>query len=176
MKRVVIASKNPVKINAVKNGFEKMFPDEIFVYEGISVTSGVADQPMGDEETLLGAKNRTENASDELNDADFWVGIEGGVEKKNEEMECFAWIVIKSKNGKTGKSRTGTFFLPKKVTALIAEGMELGIANDKVFQSTDSKQGRGAVGILTDNVIDRTYYYTHAVVLALIPFKNKDWY
>lgn len=176
MKKVIIASKNPVKINAVKSGFEKMFPDEVFVYEGISAASGVQDQPMSDEETLVGAKNRADHASRELSDADFWVGIEGGVQKKNEEMECFAWIVIRSKNGEIGKSRTGTFFLPYQAITLINKGIELGVANDRVFGSTDSKQGRGAVGILTDNMIDRTQYYTHAVILALIPFKNKAYY
>jgi non-canonical (house-cleaning) NTP pyrophosphatase len=29
MKKVVVASKNPVKINAVTEGFKKMFPGEV---------------------------------------------------------------------------------------------------------------------------------------------------
>ena len=39
-KKVIIASKNPVKINAVKIGFEKMFPLEKFEFKGVSVPSG----------------------------------------------------------------------------------------------------------------------------------------
>ncbi|MDP4039759.1 MAG: inosine/xanthosine triphosphatase [Candidatus Pacearchaeota archaeon] len=175
MKKVIIASKNPVKIQAVKNGFEKMFPNQEFDFVGISVPSNVADQPFSNDETLLGAQNRADNSSNEVKDADFYVGIEGGIEHVETEMEAFAWVVIKSA-GKYGKARTGTFFLPKQVVELIKEGKELGEADDIVFKHNNSKQENGAVGILTGDVIDRTKYYTEAVILSLIPFKNVDLY
>jgi len=175
MKKVIIASKNPVKIEAVKQGFEKMFPDDKFEFLGVSVSSGVNDQPFDNEETLKGATNRADNAFTETKVADFYVGIEGGVEPINEEMEAFAWVVVRS-GKKYGKSRTGTFFLPKEVVRLIKEGKELGEADDIVFKRNNSKQQNGAVGILTGNVIDRTKYYSEAVILALIPFKNGSLY
>jgi inosine/xanthosine triphosphatase len=175
MKKIVVASKNPVKLNAALAGFHKMFPTEEFEVEGIVVPSGVRNQPMEDGETLEGARNRTENASKETA-ADFWVGIEGGIEEKGSGMEVFAWIVIKSKNGKYGRGRTGTFFLPEQVVELIKQGKELAEADDMVFKRTNSKNTNGSVGILTGDVIDRTKYYTEAVVLALIPFKNENLY
>jgi len=175
MKKVIIASKNPVKIQSVKNGFEKMFTDQEFEFVGVSVPSGVSDQPFGNDETFLGAKNRADNAFNEFKDADFYVGIEGGIEQVKNEMEAFAWILVKSAD-KYGKSRTGTFFLPKEVVKLIKEGKELGEADDIVFKRSNSKQANGAVGILTGNVIDRTKYYTESVILSLIPFKNVDLY
>jgi non-canonical (house-cleaning) NTP pyrophosphatase len=64
--------------------------------------------------------------------------------------------------------------LPKKVSELIKQGMELGEANDLLFNQQNSKQKGGSVGILTDDVIDRTEIYWPAVVMALIPFKNSD--
>ena len=91
-------------------------------------------------------------------------------------MEAFAWVVVKTKENRFGKGRTGTFFLPPRVAELIKQGKELGDADDIVFGRTNSKQENGAVGILTDNVVDRAKYYTEAVVLALIPFKNKQLY
>jgi len=175
MKKVVIASKNPVKIEAVKQGFEKMFTGEKFEFVGASVPSGVKDQPFDNEETLRGATNRVDNAFAEDGSADLYVGIEGGIEPVGKEMEAFAWVVIRSSK-RYGKSRTGTFFLPKEVVKLIKEGKELGEADDIVFKRNNSKQQNGAVGILTGNVIDRTKYYSEAVVLALIPFKNSDLY
>jgi len=175
MKKVIIASKNPVKIQAVKNGFEKMFPNQEFEFAGVSVPSNVADQPFSNNETFLGARNRANNASNEVTEADFYIGIEGGIEPIENEMEVFAWVFIKSA-GKYGKARTGTFFLPKQVVELIKEGKELGDADDIVFKRNNSKQENGAVGIMTGDVIDRTKYYTEAVVLALIPFKNVDLY
>jgi inosine/xanthosine triphosphatase len=176
MKKIIIASKNPVKINATLSGFQKMFPSETFEITSVSVSSNVDNQPKNDYETFQGAWNRADNASKEINDADFWVGIEGGIEEKNSEIEAFAWVIIKSINKKIGKGRTGTFFLPQKIAELIKQGKELGEADDMVFGRTNSKQENGAVGILTDNVVDRTKYYTEAVVLALIPFKNKELY
>ena len=66
--------------------------------------------------------------------------------------------------------------LPPAVVQLVQEGVELGDANDRVFMRTGSKHTDGAVGILTHGLIDRTEYYQHALVLALIPFVNSTLY
>lgn len=176
MKKVIVASKNPVKINATRNAFKKMFPNDLFEVEGISVSSGVSDQPLDESETILGALNRADNACREDSTADFYVGLEGGIKKNDSDMEAFAWCAIKSKEGLLGKGRTGSYFLPPKIVELIQQGKELGEADDIVFGRINSKQENGAVGILTNNVIDRTTYYTGAAILALIPFTNKDLY
>ena len=89
--------------------------------------------------------------------------------------EAFAWIVISDKQ-KIGKAKTATFPLPIKISNLIKEGYELGDADDIVFKRSNSKQKNGAVGILTDNLINRTDYYAHAIILALIPFTNTKLY
>ena len=175
IKKVIVASKNPVKINAVKIGFEKMFPSEKFEFEGIAVPSGVKDQPMDNQETLTGATNRVENAKNTFQNADFWVGIEGGIQRTGNDMGVFAWVVVKSKE-LNGKAKTGTFFLPKKIVELIDSGKELGEADDIVFGRENSKQKNGSVGILTGDVIVRSTYYTDAVILSLIPFKNSELY
>ncbi len=173
--KVLVASKNPVKLNAVKTGFARMFPTREFEFLTASVPSDVEDQPMDDKTTFTGALNRAKNAKSSIADADFWVGVEGGIERAGEEMAAFAWIIILSED-KTGKSRTGSFFLPQKVTELIDAGKELGEADDIVFGHSNSKQNNGAVGILTQNCITRTTLYEEAVVLALIPFKNPEIY
>ncbi|MFA6995413.1 MAG: inosine/xanthosine triphosphatase [Patescibacteria group bacterium] len=175
MKKVVIASKNPVKIQAVRQGFTQMFPEEKFNFIETSVPSNVSDQPLSNLETINGARNRADNAAQEIIDADFYVGIEGGVEAIGEEMETFAWVVVKSLK-QYGKARTGTFFLPQKVVELIKQGKELGEADDLVFKRQNSKQQNGAVGILTGDVLNRAGFYAEAVVLSLIPFKNVDLY
>ena len=176
MKKLIIASKNPVKIVAVRNGFTKIFPAETFSLDDVSVVSGVRDQPMSDAETMEGAWNRCHGAADAAPDADFWIGIEGGVEDKMGGMGAFAGVVAKSRAGVIGKGRSSAFFLPQKVAELIRQGKELGEADDIVFARTNSKQENGAVGLLTHNAIDRTHYYTDAVILALIPFVNKNLY
>ena len=173
--KVIVASQNPVKIEAVKAGFEEMFSTQSFDFEGVKVPSGVSDQPMTNEETLQGAMNRAHNARKETPDADFWVGVEGGIEKFRGEGETFAWIYVLS-DSLSGKAKTGSFFLPKKVFDLVESGMELGHADDMVFGQSNSKQKNGAVGLLTGDVMTRKSLYMPAVILALIPFKNQEFY
>lgn len=171
--KIIVASKNPVKINAVKEGFQSFFPQVKVI--GVSVESGVSDQPMSDGETLLGARNRVKNAKSEVSSADFWVGIEGGVERNSAGLTAFAWVVIENTKD-SGEARTTTFRLPEKVTRLIDQGLELGHANDQIFGEHNSKQNSGAVGLLTRDKITRTELYRQAVQLALIPFINKELY
>ncbi len=175
MKKIIIASYNPVKIKATLNGFKKMFTYEQFEIASVAVSSYVSDQPTSNNETLLGAKNRVNSAFESAPDADFWVGIEGGIEEVNGEMAAFAWVVIKSKQ-LIGKSKSGTFFLPKNVAKMIREGKEMGLVNDIIFKQKNSKQNNGAIGILTQNIIDRTQLYEHAIILALVPLKNVGLY
>ena len=150
-----------------------MFPSETFTAEGISVPSGVSDQPMTDTETLQGAFNRANNARTAHPDAHYWVGIEGGCEEKHGELWTFAWVVVLGA-ASVGKARTGAFMLPLEVANLVCSGIELGIADDQVFGRSNSKQTNGAVGLLTADLINRQQYYEHAVVLALVPFKNPN--
>ncbi len=175
LKKVIVASKNPVKIAAVKVGFEKMFPTQSFEFQGISVPSGVSDQPMTHRETMNGAINRADNAKKEIPTADFWVGVEGGIEKMDGNGEAFAWIYVLSES-LSGKGKTGSFFLPKKIMELVDSGMELGHADDLVFDQSNSKQKSGAIGLLTGDVMTRQTLYEPAVIMALIPFKNEEFY
>lgn len=169
IKKIVVASKNPVKINSALNGFQQVFPNLQFEAEGVNVPSGVSDQPIGSDETLLGAMNRVNAAQQVLPTADFWVGIEGGNIWHGHEMEAMAWVVVKNSE-LTGKGRTAGFFLPKRIIELIEQGYELGHADEQVFGVQNSKQKMGSCGLLTDNVIDREQLYIPAVVFALIPF------
>ncbi|KAF5266288.1 hypothetical protein FOXYS1_2873 [Fusarium oxysporum] len=170
-KLVVVASNNIPKIKATRDGFTQMLPDS-YDFRGISVDSNVSDQPFSDEETLRGATNRAQNAQAARIEADFWVGIEGGVETHNGSICSFAWIVVFGKDGKVGKARTSAYFLPERTCQLLKDGVELGHADDMVFGQTDSKNKQGSVGLLTGGVVDRAAYYTQAVILALIPFRN----
>ncbi len=175
MPTIIVASKNPVKIRATLNGFQEMFPGEEFFVEGVNVQSEISEQPMTNAETIKGAENRAKNAQ-AIADGDFFVGLEGGVEEKNNLMHSFAWIVVRDNDGNVGMGKTGEFILPQKVKELINSGMELGEADDIVFGKNNSKQANGAVGILSGDVIDRLNFYKHAVILALIPFKNPVLY
>jgi inosine/xanthosine triphosphatase len=172
-KIIVVCSKNPVKTKAAEKGFMRLLPDS-YQIKGISVPSGVPNQPFSDDETLLGAANRVRNAREAEPDADFWIGIEGGVDNHDGGILNFAWIYVADREGRIGKARSAAYYLPEESAALLREGMELGKADEKVFGKIDSRSNSGSVGMLTDDLVDRSGFYTEAVVLALIPFKNKN--
>ena len=168
---IVVASTNPVKLESARQGFAQVFSGRAVYVTGIGVESGVRDQPMTDADTLTGAYNRADNARTAQPQADFWVGIEGGIEEVAGALQAFAWVVVQTSE-KRGRGRTGTFVLPDEVSDLVHQGMELGHADDVVFKRDNSKQKNGSVGILTGDLIDRVTFYVPAVVLALIPFMN----
>lgn len=170
--KIVVASKNPVKVNAAREGFQRMFEGASIDVSGVAVASGVSDQPIGDAETLLGATQRARAARRHGPDADFTVGIEGGCGWLDDDLTVFAWVVVMDATEKTGRSKTGMFFLPDEVARLVAGGLELGDADDRVFGGQNTKQKNGSIGLLTGDVLDRQAYYVQAVIMALIPFKN----
>lgn len=169
---IVVASLNPVKIGAVKQGFSSLFATAASTVTGLKVPSEVPDQPLTDKETLQGALNRVKNARAASPDADFWIGVEGGIDTEEDSMQSFAWVVVMGKDGRVGKARTATYYLPRETIELMKQGMELGAANDVLYGQSNSKQKTGSVGLLTNDAIDRQGYYMQAVVLALIPFNN----
>jgi inosine/xanthosine triphosphatase len=175
--KVFVASTNPVKVAAVEQGFRMTFPEGEFSFEGVKADSGVKDQPDTDEETVQGARNRIAHVRSIHPDGEYYAALEGGIERMNGKMFAFAWIVVEDRSGKIGEARTGTFELPQAIAQRIDQGIELGIANDQVFGTENSKHKNGALGILTNDLITRTSEYANTVILALIPFqKHKDLY
>ena len=170
---VVVASQNPVKVEATRRGFVSMFPSRAFHLYPVAVPSGVRQQPLSDAETLQGALNRAQHAAQLVPQAHYWVGIEGGVEEHQGSMQAFAWIVVSTPH-LLGKSRTGTFSVPEEVAALVRQGYELAAAVEEIYQQAQVKSTTGAVGVLTEGVIDRVQLYEHAIVLALVPSKHAE--
>lgn len=173
--RVVVTSHNPVKIEAVRKAFQSQFSGRDIQLIPISVESGVSDQPMSDRETRQGARNRVKKSRLELVDADFWVGLEGGLDLFDDQLMAFAWMVIANRENRISETRSATLPLPPEIQELVSGGMELGEANDQVFSTINSKQGGGAFGLLTDGLLTRESIYTQTLILALIPFVHELW-
>lgn len=171
--KVVVASRNPAKLRAVRDAFASYFPADELDYVAVAVESGVADQPFSDDETRTGARNRAVGAQALEPYADYWVGLEGGIEKRGGQLNAFAWMVISAASGSSSEARTVTLPLPPAVQELVAEGLELGEANDRVFSTVNSKHKGGAFGLLTEGRYTREGVYSQALVLALMPFMNE---
>jgi inosine/xanthosine triphosphatase len=170
--KVVVASRNPVKIDATREAFAKLFPDQVLEIIAIDVDSGAGDQPQSDEATRQGARTRALRSKQERPDADFWVGLEGGIEIIDELLLAFAWMAVQGPAGRISEARSVTLPLPPAVKELVAGGMELGDANDRVFTTANSKQGGGAFGLLTNGLYTREGIYSQTLIIALTPFVN----
>ena len=170
---IVVASHNPVKVNAARQAFAAQFPADVIDVRSARVDSGVSDQPDSDVETRNGARNRAIQAHHAIPDADYWVGLEGGIEVFDDQLMAFAWMAIRGATGQISEARSTTLPLPPAVRTLMDQGLELGEANDRVFATVNSKQGGGAYGLLTDGLYTRESIYTQTLIIALITFVNE---
>ena len=170
--KVVVGSRNPVKIGATTQAFETLFPDAILEMISVNVDSGAGDQPDSDEATRRGARMRALGSREAKPDADFWVGLEGGIEIIDNQLMAFAWMAVQGRFGDISEARSTTLPLPPAVKRLVLGGLELGEANDRVFSTVNSKQGGGAYGLLTDGLYTREGIYAQTLIIALIPFVN----
>ena len=175
MKKVAVGSKNPVKINAVKLAFGKVWPDEKFEFIGIDVDSGVASQPMSTAESIKGARNRAIRSQEKLK-TDFGVGLEGGLHEIEGEWFDAGWMVVVDRDLNEGIGSTIHLHTPKKAMELIHSGKELGEVTDILFGQNNSKQGNGQFGNMTNNNITRTSGYIDGVIAALARFLQPHLY
>lgn len=123
---LAVGSKNPVKSAAALQGAQQLFQRSDIEVANYDAPSQVSDQPMGDEETLLGARNRalaTYNAyhAEHGRYPDYSLGLEGGVRVEKEGyLECFAWIVVY--NGHFySKASTASLLLPQALKKMIVD-------------------------------------------------------
>jgi inosine/xanthosine triphosphatase len=170
---VAVGSLNPVKIAAVSAVLASRTSRAAFT--GVTVPSGVPDQPFGDEDTILGARTRADAARRAL-DADLGVGIEGGCVETPDGMRTCAWAAVVDRAGRIGIGGSLAMPLPDAVARLVRDGTELGHAMDALVGQHNTKQGAGAVGILTDGLVDRQRAYETLVAYALAPFLTPGYW
>ena len=172
-----VGSLNPVKVNAAHNTLTKVLEQD-FEVQGIAVPSGVADQPMSEEETRQGAVNRIEamRALHNGEQPDAWyVAIEGGVDVFEDGPATFAYVVIYH-CGRMSVGRSANLPLPISVFQALQRGDELGTVMDALFNTTNVKQKGGAIGLLTHNHANRQSVYEVALTLAMAKFHFPDLY
>ena len=75
----VLGSTNPGKLDACQRGADAWSPNFRFTFIGVDTDSGVSEQPVGLDETLLGARNRAAGALRAVAGASIGVGLESGV-------------------------------------------------------------------------------------------------
>lgn len=167
-----VGSSNPVKIAAVTAGARRIWPQVLV--QGLAVDSGVAPQPLNDDEAIQGAENRARIALMRI-PADFGVGIEGNTTDTPFGMFTTAWVVVVDTLGRLGLGSSGRLLLPSAIAQAIRQGGELGPLMDQFTGQSNTKQNQGAVGILTNGLIDRQQALETAVIFAFCRFVNPHY-
>jgi|SRR5690554_441477 len=165
---VIIGSRNHIKVKCTEEAFQMVFGGQVLA-QGLNIGPGGDKPPSGDKETSLGAYNRAVNSKVAFPEADFWVGIEGGMEEVEEELRTYAWVVVMDKNGNVGRAKTAVFSVPKEARDLMTQEIEPEKSDGEVPQS-QIKNNRSTVGVLTNGAVEKRDLYRQAIILALIPF------
>jgi inosine/xanthosine triphosphatase len=146
---------------------------------GIEVARKVSAQPI-EEETFEGAKNRAlelKKLSKEENlEADFFVGIEGGITKLYSKWFALGVACVIDNQGRIGYGVSPCFELPESIVEQLLSGSELGEVVEKISGKNNIRQKEGAIGFLSKGIMDRKTHYVHSLIAALVPFLNKDSY
>lgn len=175
MKRIVVGSTNPTKIDSTRAAFEAVWPDETFEVTGVKVKSGVSEQPMSFDETIRGAKNRA-RAAMLLNPADFAVGLEAGVENMSQGWFDSGWCAVLDSSGSFGIGSSPVLSMPDAMMEQILSGKELGQVVDEMTDRSNVKHQEGFFGIVTNGAITRSNAFEYGIAFALARFVRPDFY
>lgn len=174
MIKIVVGSKNPVKISAAKTAICEMFALKEVECVAISAPSSVPEQPMTTAETQLGAINRVKYCQ-QHSQGDYYIAFEGGVDQFEYGPATFAVVAIADQTH-ISVGRTCHLPLPPAVYQALEQGEELGHVMDRLFNTHNVKQKGGAIGLLTQGLATRESVYKQAALLALAPFVNPNLY
>jgi inosine/xanthosine triphosphatase len=154
--KIRVGSQNPAKLNAVKDVFQTAD------IEGLDVASKVAAQPFSDEETMEGAINRARECARSEKDA-IGIGLEGGVMEINDQLYVCNWGALVDPNQNVYIASGARIPLPQDVANGLKKGKELGDIMDEYTQKTGIRKKEGAIGVFTNQAIDRAEMFSHVV-------------
>ena len=172
--KVLVASKNPVKIKASLDAFQLFFKDPIVDSQEVVVTTANASQPIGEDQTREHSELRVIQARENYPGYDYFVGIEGGVVKLNSDS---ARIIVYSSIGHQLAIETvrgcGIPLPLEWYTVLTThEYHELGDLAELKSGVTDIKKKQGVVGFFSQNFVTRYDILKQSVIMALVPYLN----
>ncbi len=138
--------------------------------------------PLSREETMSGARNRSEALLDMARAKGepwkYFVGLEGGIEIVRENGLWWPflenWAYVSDVTGRGSFGQSGAILLPELVARRVVEdGIELGDAMDAYAGLSGVRDAQGAWGVLTHGLITRQDSYRISVINAFAGFLSK---
>jgi len=190
MKKIIVAvgSLRKPKLRAVTEALSafaaKLVPDGDFEVVGEEAESGVSSTPTSCEQLMRGARQRAEalvrTAREMHKPWRYFVGLEGGLEVLQDDrarrvfLESWAYV---SDGARGFYGRSGGIEVPEALAHEVLErGFELSDAIDRYAGAVGIRDGQGAWGVLTADLIPRHESFRIAVINAFAPFYNAKMY
>ncbi|TFG18826.1 MAG: inosine/xanthosine triphosphatase [Promethearchaeota archaeon] len=186
--QVAVGTKNPAKIEAVKLGFTKLFPDIECIVIPADVDSNVGVQPYGFESTIQGAINRAKNAYFAIFDTPIHTGIQMGIGIEAGMIPVpltstgyldYQFCAVYLSNGSISVGSGPGFEYPAKIVDILLNDpnhLEIGTIIAEISGIENTKENEGAIGLLTKNIFRRADILQYSVISALLPIKSPDLY
>jgi len=168
--RVRVGSNNPVKVEAVRTVFQKMFKE--VVVDSLEVDSGVGKQPF-EGDVLRGARRRAMIAQEGY---DLGIGIEAGVFQGDDGLYDVQQCVVIDEMGRATHGHGLGFRYPPVIEKKVRAGMSVGEATDEIFHTEKIGHNGGAIGLLTNGLLKRKELTEQSVIAAMVPRIRRELY
>lgn len=184
---VRVGTLNEPKLAAVRGAIGAYAPDA--KVEGVAVTSGVPEQPVGFDEIVRGARNRAAGAVGGSS-CDLGVGIEDGLVPlptsgpEGEFAHLNIGCVAITDGERTSIGFSSAFGYPLACSIYAVQDREpIGAVFDRLWEThrvdssvKPSALSTGNIGRLSNGVLPRAEYARHGVICALVAFLQPDLY
>jgi non-canonical (house-cleaning) NTP pyrophosphatase len=190
---IAVGSKRAPKVGAVREALvvlgPLLHPNSTFEVRAFEVPTGVSHMPVSRAELMAGARGRSEAlmapGMGVGERAKYFVGLEGGLDvvyergKSNGRRLAFleSWAFVSDGSGRGFYGRSGAILLPEALEMEVLDRKrELSHAIESYTGIKGVRDGQGAWGVLTKNLIDRQESFRIAVINAFAPFFNAALY
>lgn len=177
--KIGIGTNNEAKKNAVRAVFSEAFQLEDITLVPFDVESGVSAMLLTNDETALGAINRVNAIRPLVPDADYFVGLEGGVYEGPRGMYLLGWVAVAKANSDIiALGHSGGVRLPADIASALRNGAELGpLMQARTGDvANEIRHSLGTTGILTKGLYPRNREFEDALKNALAEILSPEYY
>lgn len=161
---VKVATLNPVKVEAIKNAFQRYFVEvEVIPFE---VESGVPEQPTN-ETVFEGAEHRLAELKKVCGEYDFVASCESGLISRAGHWFNEQVVLVENREGKRGFGMSPGYEVPSKYIEKILD------TNMADFL-TELFKGKGGTRVLTRNQFTRKTLIEDGTMMALVSVLNGE--
>lgn len=184
---IAVGSENKPKLEAVRKAARKYFPKGTYLdVVGVAAESGVSNHPISPSEARRGALNRAVAAYEGFTDADYWVGIEGGLEEITvivpetfERQVEKRWIesgycLVMDRKARFAYGQSGSVRVPDHLINSIMCGKDLSSAIEEHFGISRIGDSGGYTDWLTGGALNRADSYVPGLIAAFSELMNNE--